>query len=60
VTHPRAAHTAVVYVNKFRVAGLLEEGIDSFMEQVGGALCCVFGACVVRVFVCLYADHAPG
>jgi hypothetical protein len=30
------AHTAVVYVNKFLVAGLLDEGIDAFMEQVRG------------------------
>jgi hypothetical protein len=30
------AHTAVVYVNKFRVAGLLGDGVDAFMEQVGG------------------------
>lgn len=30
-------HTAVVYINKFRVAGLLEEGVDQFIEQVGVA-----------------------
>ncbi|KIZ00191.1 hypothetical protein MNEG_7774 [Monoraphidium neglectum] len=28
------AHTAVVYVNKFRVAGLLQDGIDPFIEQL--------------------------
>ena len=27
-------HPAVLYINKFRVAGLLEEGIDQFYEQV--------------------------
>ncbi len=27
-------HPAVLYINKFRVAGLLEEGIDQFFEQV--------------------------
>lgn len=37
--HPKIfyyGHPAVVYVNKFRVAGLLEGGIDPFIEQVGG------------------------
>lgn len=27
-------HPAVLYVNKFRVAGLLDEGIDQYIEQV--------------------------
>lgn len=27
-------HPAVLYINKFRVAGLLEDGIDLFFEQV--------------------------
>lgn len=27
-------HPAVLYVNKFRVAGVLTEGVDSRMEQV--------------------------
>jgi hypothetical protein len=27
-------HPAVLYVNKFRVAGLLDDGIDQFIEQV--------------------------
>jgi hypothetical protein len=34
-------HPAVLYVNKFRVAGLLDEGIDQYIEQV-----CV--ACLLR------------
>ena len=37
--HPKIfyyGHPAVVYVNKFRVAGLLDDGIDPFIEQVGG------------------------
>lgn len=29
-------HPAVLYVNKFRVAGLLEDGIDQYIEQVRG------------------------
>ncbi len=29
-------HPAVLYINKFRVAGLLDEGIDQFIEQVCG------------------------
>lgn len=28
-------HPAVLYINKFRVAGLLDEGIDQYIEQVG-------------------------
>jgi hypothetical protein len=28
-------HPAVLYVNKLRVAGLLEDGIDQYIEQVG-------------------------
>jgi hypothetical protein len=28
-------HPAVLYINKFRVAGLLEDGIDQYNEQVG-------------------------
>lgn len=27
-------HPAVLYINKFRVAGLLDEGIDQYIEQV--------------------------
>lgn len=27
-------HTAVLYVNKLRVAGLLQDGIDQFIEQL--------------------------
>jgi hypothetical protein len=27
-------HPAVLYINKLRVAGLLEDGIDQFFEQV--------------------------
>lgn len=27
-------HPAVLYINKFRVAGLLDDGIDLFFEQV--------------------------
>jgi hypothetical protein len=30
-------HPAVLYINKFRVAGLLDEGIDQFIEQVRAA-----------------------
>jgi hypothetical protein len=29
-------HPAVLYINKLRVAGVLEEGIDQFFEQVSG------------------------
>lgn len=29
-------HPAVLYVNKFRVAGLLDEGLDQLIEQVRG------------------------
>jgi hypothetical protein len=28
-------HPACLYINKFRVAGLLDEGIDQYVEQVG-------------------------
>jgi hypothetical protein len=31
-------HPAVLYINKFRVAGLLDEGIDQFIEQVRAAV----------------------
>lgn len=34
-------HPAVLYINKFRVAGLLEEGIDQFVEQVGSCFDCL-------------------
>jgi hypothetical protein len=30
-------HPAVLYVNKFRVAGLMTEGLDQYCEQVRGA-----------------------
>jgi hypothetical protein len=33
-----AGHPAVLYINKFRVAGLLEDGIDQYFEQVGTSL----------------------
>lgn len=38
--HPKIfyyGHPAVLYINKFRVAGLLDEGIDPFIEQVGAS-----------------------
>jgi hypothetical protein len=33
-------HPAVLYVNKFRVAGLLTEPINQYFEQVGACCCC--------------------
>ena len=47
--HPMAfyyAHTAVVYINKLRLAGVLIDGINPFFEQVRAL---VFTGCTFRV-----------
>jgi hypothetical protein len=57
-------HPAVVYVNKFRVAGLLEDGIDQLSEQASPfmvSICLLamgsFKTCSSSL--CVYAQEAP-